>query len=277
MSCSGRCFCSGYQSFQVLFWCTGGGSACTFGLRSACDLAVWYSLPHFTQASHIRSRSSCALLFILLHLLRPMQSSVSDCITNISHLLAGRAYVDPGATATDNVDGNITSRLSTFGLGAVDTTAPNNASDPFFITYDVSDSAGNAAVRGLRGVLVVCRPPRVLCTTGDGTLYCSTSTGLCIQLTPTSAGGTAAVAPTIKLVGQAVLGVPLGSSYLACPTPQPTSVVCDRSDSGSSRGSCVFGLRHYCSACRLCFIAAMLCLFVCHLCRPSTPVPSVYA
>lgn len=147
---------------------------------------------------------------------------------------AGSTYIDPGATATDNVDGNITSRLSTFGLGAVDTTAPNNASDPYLITYDVSDTAGNAAVQGLRGVLVLCRSPTVLCTSSDSKLYCSTSTGLCVQLTPATGAGTTAAVPTIKLVGQAVLGVTLGSSYLACPTPQPTNVVCDRSDFDST-------------------------------------------
>lgn len=157
-------------------------------------------------------------------------------LTTISHLHAGSIYVDPGATATDNVDGNITSKLSTFGLGAIDTNTPSNASDPFLITYDVSDTAGNAAVQGLRQVLVVCQSPRVLCTASDGALYCSTSTGLCVQLTATAAAVTTAVPPTIRLVGQAVLGVTLGSSYLACPTPQPTNVICDRSDFDLTRG-----------------------------------------
>ena len=196
-----------------------------------------------------------------------------DCNANRSHVVAGSAYTDPGATATDNVDGNITSRLSTFGLGAVDTTAPNNASDTFLITYDVSDSAGNAAVRGLRGVLVLCRPPRVLCTAGDGTLYCSTSSGLCVQLTPTTSGGAAAVAPTIKLVGQAVLGVPVGSSYLACPTPQPTSVVCDRSESGLM----FLELRQYCSMSHLCSVALKFDLVVRYQCGCPAPMPSLYA
>ena len=145
-------------------------------------------------------------------------------------LFAGSTYVDPGATATDKVDGNVTSKLSTFGLGAIDTSAPNNASRPFLITYDVSDTAGNAAVQGLRQVLVVCQSPKVMCTASGGTLYCSTSAGLCVQLTAASTAVTTAVPPTIKLVGQAVLGVTVGSSYLACPTPQPTNVICDRSD-----------------------------------------------
>jgi len=70
---------------------------------------------------------------------------IAASITNA----AGTTYVDPGATATDNVDGSITSQLSTFGVGAVDTSAPTAASAPYLITYDVSDSAGNAAVEVL--------------------------------------------------------------------------------------------------------------------------------
>jgi len=76
-------------------------------------------------------------------------------------IAAGAIYVDPGATAMDNVDGNITSQLSTFGVGAVDTSAPTTASAPYLITYDVSDSAGNAAVEvswlSLLRKLVICK------------------------------------------------------------------------------------------------------------------------
>ena len=139
---------------------------------------------------------------------------------------AGTTYADPGATATDNVDGDITSRLSTFGVGAVSTTAPTNASAPYLITYDVSDTAGNAALEGLREVIVACKSPTKTCTTSDDTFFCSTSAGLCVQSTTTTT--TTATYPTIKLIGQAVLGVTQGTSYLACPTPQPTNVICDR-------------------------------------------------
>ena len=83
---------------------------------------------------------------------------------------------------------------------------------------------------------MVCRSPAVLCTASDGALYCSTTTGLCVQLTAPTAAVTIALPPTIRLVGQAVLGVTLGSSYLACPTPQPTNVICDRSVFGLTKG-----------------------------------------
>ena len=69
---------------------------------------------------------------------------------------AGVKYSDPGATATDNVDGNLTSQLSSFGVGAVVTTRPTAAASPFVITYNVKDSAGNAAPTARRRVSVVC-------------------------------------------------------------------------------------------------------------------------
>ena len=129
-------------------------------------------------------------------------------------LVAGATYTDPGATAMDNVDGNITSSLSTYGIGAVSTAAPTGTSSPFTITYNVQDSSGNAAVPGVRHVVVACKSPTILCTASDGTLYCSTSGGLCIQ-SLTSTATTAASYPVIKLVGQAVLGVTQGTSYFA--------------------------------------------------------------
>ncbi len=75
-------------------------------------------------------------------------------------------------------------------------------------------------------MVVACKSPKVQCTASDSTLFCSTSAGLCIESTTvTTATGTY---PTIKLIGQAVLGVTEGASYLACPMPQPTNVICDR-------------------------------------------------
>jgi len=75
-------------------------------------------------------------------------------------------------------------------------------------------------------VIVACKSPSTTCTGSDGTLFCSTSAGLCIESTTTAV--TSATYPTINLIGQAVLGVTQGISYLACPTPQPTNVICDR-------------------------------------------------
>lgn len=140
---------------------------------------------------------------------------------------AGTKYVDPGAVAIDNIDGNLTNQLSTYGVGAVRTTAPTPTGAPYIIKYDVLDSSGNAAAEGLRDVVVACKPPAIACSAADGAMFCSTSSGVCLDSVGKSTSADAA-APTIHLIGQAVLGVTAGSSYLACPLPQPTGVICDR-------------------------------------------------
>lgn len=51
----------------------------------------------------------------------------------------GTVYNDPGAVAFDNIDGNITSSLSAYGIGAVSTSKPTGNSY-FTITYTVQVS-----------------------------------------------------------------------------------------------------------------------------------------
>lgn len=92
----------------------------------------------------------------------------------------------------------------------------------------LQDSAGNAAVPGIRRVFVACKPPAVICSASDGTPYCSTSSGLCLPILSPLPWIPPPSYPTIKLIGQAVLGLMQGTSYLACPDPQPTNVICDR-------------------------------------------------
>ena len=60
----------------------------------------------------------------------------------------GNAYSDLGATATDNIDGTITSSIVT--VSSVDITTPGT----YTVTYDVSDAAGNAASQVTRVITV---------------------------------------------------------------------------------------------------------------------------
>lgn len=60
----------------------------------------------------------------------------------------GTPFTDPGATALDNVDGNITGSI--VNGGTVNTSEP----DVYTRTYDVMDSAGNPALRKTRTVTV---------------------------------------------------------------------------------------------------------------------------
>ena len=65
------------------------------------------------------------------------------------NLSVGDAYVEEGATATDDVDGDLSGAI-VIDSSTVDTTTP----ETYEVTYDVSDSAGNAATQVIRTVIV---------------------------------------------------------------------------------------------------------------------------
>ncbi len=67
-------------------------------------------------------------------------------------LIVGDNYTDAGATAIDNIDGNITDNIVT--LGEVDTTTVGT----YNINYDVSDTAGNMAIPIKRTIKVEAKP-----------------------------------------------------------------------------------------------------------------------
>ena len=64
------------------------------------------------------------------------------------NLTVGDTFTDPGAIATDNIDGDITS--SVLISGSVDTSSAGT----YTISYNVSDAAGNAATVVRRTVIV---------------------------------------------------------------------------------------------------------------------------
>jgi len=60
----------------------------------------------------------------------------------------GEIYIEKGATANDNIDGNITGKIRISGI------VNSEAAGKYYINYDVNDSAGNAATRVVRTVIV---------------------------------------------------------------------------------------------------------------------------
>jgi hypothetical protein len=70
----------------------------------------------------------------------------------------------------DDRDGNITSRLSAFGVGAVITSRPTQSASPYVISYDVKDLTGNSAPTAQRWVYVDC--PKVRQSGLAGILDC---------------------------------------------------------------------------------------------------------
>ena len=65
------------------------------------------------------------------------------------NLNVGGTYTEQGATALDNVDGNLTSNIAIGG----DTVDTINAGT-YLVTYNVSDAAGNAAIAVVRTIIV---------------------------------------------------------------------------------------------------------------------------
>ena len=85
----------------------------------------------------------------------------------------GSTYTDAGATAVDNIDGDITANIVT--VNSVDV----NTVGTYTVTYNVSDAAGNAATQVTRTVNI----------TPDVTI------------------------PVITLVGEPEVSLELGSTY----------------------------------------------------------------
>lgn len=76
---------------------------------------------------------------------KPIITLIGDATINLT---IGDPYTDKGATANDNLDGNITSKI--VKAGTVNTAVAGT----YTITYDVTDLAGNTAVRVSRSVIV---------------------------------------------------------------------------------------------------------------------------
>jgi hypothetical protein len=114
--------------------------------------------------------------------------------------------LDAGATAQDDMDGNLTARVVVSGLQQVDTSRPTAPGSPYLLRYDCTDAAGNSAQPVLRNVSVICPGAELACAGTDGALYCSTN-GYCLGTASTSAG--------------ARLATSLGACPATWPTVQP--------------------------------------------------------
>lgn len=94
----------------------------------------------------------------------PLSGQAVDTVAPVITLLgqeeltveAGSVYVDAGATALDNYDGNLTTAIAT------DNPVNSTVVGTYLVTYDVADASGNRATQLLRTVHVVDTiPPEV--------------------------------------------------------------------------------------------------------------------
>ena len=99
---------------------------------------------------------------------------------NLMTIEVGTTFTDPGAVATDNYDGDLTSSIVV--SGSVDTSTIGT----YTLTYNVSDASGNAAVPVTRTVNVVDTTVPVITLLGDTTVTIE------VGATYTDSGATAA-------------------------------------------------------------------------------------
>ena len=76
---------------------------------------------------------------------------------SVENVVSGHSYTDAGASSTDAVDGDISSKI------VVGNNVNTSVVGAYLVTYNVSDSHGNAAVQVSRTVNVLAAPP----TTGN--------------------------------------------------------------------------------------------------------------
>jgi hypothetical protein len=169
----------------------------------------------------------------------------------MDRVMYGTPWSDPGATATDDIDGNITSQIQTFGVGSVDANSPTaEGSVGYVVEYYIEDASKNAAPIGRRLVQVICPDTESVCTDPDSNLLTCTTKGMCgKQLSAlqggssarASAPGSAAAAssqspreppalpkpPTMTLVGLSAQEVLAGTMYDRCSPGATVGALCD--------------------------------------------------
>ena len=91
------------------------------------------------------------------------------------------AYVDEGAWALDDLDGDVT--VTTIGLASVDTSLPTAPNSPLVLTYTAMDAAGNLASPKTRAIVVLakCPTPSFVCVESQLCATCVDGVCLCLS------------------------------------------------------------------------------------------------
>ena len=143
-------------------------------------------------------------------------------VVALSPAPGGATYVDAGATAVDDTDGDLSNTITSFGLKALQAAPLVPTATPPVVLYAASDAAGNAA-RAARRVLVRCTPPERDCAP-EGVVGCSVA-GVCVpRVAPPRPP---AALPVMKLSGPREVFVPQGEPYAKCPAKRPVALICD--------------------------------------------------
>ncbi len=177
--------------------------------------------PVVCNAADVHGNAAVATTFNVV-----VQDTIKPVITlngvDPVNLHVGDVYVEVGAFANDNIDGDITSQI-VIGGSVVDTSAPVS----YYVTYNVTDSHGNAAVQVGRTVTVSDVLAPVINTIPDITVEATSNAGAVVDY------GT--VTSTDDVNGDVAIPsancVPVSGSTF---TFGDTDVICTATDSNSN-------------------------------------------
>ncbi len=125
----------------------------TFTNQASVDLTTpgEYAL-EYTFTDEFERLVTATLTVVVRDITAPVITLLGDSPMTV---VQGSEFVDPGVTVQDNVD-RISSRDVVIGGDTVDTSA--DAGTTFVVTYNVNDSAGNAAMQVTREIQIVAAP-----------------------------------------------------------------------------------------------------------------------
>jgi len=151
-------------------WSTTTPVSYTFSSEGTKTLYAWAK----DAAGNISTSSNDSVTITLPDITAPVITLLGD---NPVNLYVGDSYTDAGATALDDVDGDLTSSIVKGGT-FVDTSTAGT----YTITYNVSDTAGNPAAQVVRTIIIAAR------SSGGTTSGGTTSSGGTTPSTTTKKG-----------------------------------------------------------------------------------------
>lgn len=135
-------------------------------------------------------------------------------------------WSDPGATAVDAVDGDLTASIQSFGAGAVDTSVPTPADKDFsyVVEYYVEDKSKNAAPVARRLIRIVCPGAETYCINPETGKPTCTSMGVCAAPALLSVSSSLSAATTATSSATAAAARNNASSLPTPTVPVPPSI-----------------------------------------------------
>eukprot|EP00878_Enallax_costatus_P029067 GHUV01031454.1.p1 GENE.GHUV01031454.1~~GHUV01031454.1.p1 ORF type:complete len:208 (-),score=19.07 GHUV01031454.1:247-870(-) len=164
-------------------------------------------------------------------------------------------WADPGASAFDAVDGNLTANIQSYGAGAVGTSVPTAPGKDFsyVVEYAVEDKSGNAAPVARRLIKIVCPTGESYCVDPDTGKPTCTVNGVCgaptLLAVPTGGSASAAASTSPAAIAAALVALPTpprlsllvpgamqitsNQGYDRCADDAPVGAVCERGSSAA--------------------------------------------